>query len=159
MSPHPSLRVLRLCSVFEALDHVVTLPGAARFDPIGGMQNSTAQLTRCLDAAGVRQIVVTSWLAGPRSRDREGGHATIVRTGASLHRLGQLWALAAVPIAAQAAVDLVHAHQGRTSRCCRSRSPRRANTGCRWSSQCTPVSTQRAADPADRVAQGIRRPH
>lgn len=107
-----ALRVLRLCSVFEPLDHVLALPGAARFDPIGGMQNSTAQLTRCLDSAGVRQIVVTSRLRGPRSRDRAGTHAVVVRTGAPVRRLRQLWALAAVPTVARSAVDIVHAHQG-----------------------------------------------
>ncbi|MDQ3765381.1 MAG: glycosyltransferase family 4 protein [Actinomycetota bacterium] len=107
-----SLRVLRLCSIFEPLDHVLELPGAARFDPIGGMQNSTAQLTRCLDDAGVQQIVVTSRLAGPRSRDREGAHTVVVRTGAPLRRLRQLWALAAIPTVARATVDVVHAHQG-----------------------------------------------
>jgi len=35
MPPQPSLRVLRLCSVLEPLDHVLGLPGAAHFDPIG----------------------------------------------------------------------------------------------------------------------------
>jgi glycosyltransferase involved in cell wall biosynthesis len=88
------------------------MPGAARFDPIGGMQNSTAQLTRYLDAAGVCQVVVTSRLAGLRSRDRDGAHVVVVRTGAPLRRLRQLWALAAVPTVARAAVDVVHVHQG-----------------------------------------------
>lgn len=105
-------RVLRLCSVFEPLDSVLGLPGAARFDPIGGMQNSTAQLTRCLDAAGVPQMVVTSRLAGPRSRNRDGAHAVIVRTGLRLRRLRQLWALVSLPTVARAGVDVVHAHQG-----------------------------------------------
>jgi 2-deoxystreptamine N-acetyl-D-glucosaminyltransferase/2-deoxystreptamine glucosyltransferase len=106
------LRVLRLCSVFEPLDHVLERPGAAGFDPIGGMQNSTAQLTRCLAAAGVRQVVVTSRLGGPRSRDREATHMVVVRTGMPVRRLRQLWALAAIPTVARVAADIVHAHQG-----------------------------------------------
>jgi glycogen synthase len=106
------LRVLRLCSVFEPPDHILELPGAAAFDPIGGMQNHTAQLTRCLDASGMRQVVVTSRLGGSRSRDRVGTHTVIVRTGVPLRRLRQLWALAAIPTVARAAADIVHAHQG-----------------------------------------------
>jgi glycogen synthase len=123
-----ALRVLRLCSVFEPLHHVLGLPGAARFDPIGGMQNSAAQLTRCLDAAGVRQVVVTSRLGGPRSRDREGNHAVVVRTGAPLRRLRQLWALAAVPTVARVAVNVVHAHQGEDLAVL----PLALGAACRW---------------------------
>ena len=58
-----TVHVLRLCSVFEPL----SVDGrSARFDPIGGMQNHTATLTRCLDARGLAQTVVTSRLAGRR---------------------------------------------------------------------------------------------
>ena len=57
-----TLRVLRLCSVFEPEDSHV---GRVAYDPIGGMQNHTASLTRALDARGVQQTVVTSRLGGP----------------------------------------------------------------------------------------------
>ncbi|WP_138735916.1 glycosyltransferase [Modestobacter excelsi] len=116
------LHVLRLCSVFEP----ARTPGgsavegrAARFDPIGGMQNHTAALTRCLDAQGHRQTVLTSRLAGPRRTDRLGRAAVVHRTGVRTTWLRQLWALAALPCVlarrpapGAPAVDVVHAHQG-----------------------------------------------
>jgi 2-deoxystreptamine N-acetyl-D-glucosaminyltransferase/2-deoxystreptamine glucosyltransferase len=128
-----TLHVLRLCSVFEpetvgrpavpAVDgrpgHIA-LPGeldgaATRFDPIGGMQNHTASLTRCLDAQGHRQTVVTSRLAAPAGVSRLGRHACVRRTGLPLPRLRQLWALGALPAVWRRGgvpVDVVHAHQG-----------------------------------------------
>jgi hypothetical protein len=63
------LRVLRLCSVFEPRD---LTPAWVAYDPIGGMQNHVAELTRCLDRLGVGQLVVTSRLAGPADRVRFG---------------------------------------------------------------------------------------
>jgi glycogen(starch) synthase len=122
------VHVLRLCSVFEPataargpasgsareLDH-----HTARFDPIGGMQNHTAALTRSLDARGVRQTVLTSRLAEPRSVTGLGRSAQVVRTGLPVPVLRQLWGLAGLPRALRAGagrsadpVDLVHAHQG-----------------------------------------------
>jgi 2-deoxystreptamine N-acetyl-D-glucosaminyltransferase/2-deoxystreptamine glucosyltransferase len=127
------LHVLRLCSVFEpetagwpavpavaASTRHIALPGeldggAARFDPIGGMQNHTASLTRCLDAQGHRQTVVTSRLAAPAGVSPFGRHARVLRTGLPLTRLRQLWALAALPTVwrrGTVPVDVVHAHQG-----------------------------------------------
>ncbi len=124
--PAGPLHVLRLCSVFEppaaaGRARPGGLPGeldarAARFDPIGGMQNHTATLTRCLDARGVRQTVVTARLAGPRGTTPLGDGARVHRTGLPVPRLRQLWALsglAAVLRAGRSApVDVVHAHQG-----------------------------------------------
>jgi glycosyltransferase involved in cell wall biosynthesis len=116
--------VLRLCSVFEPLPAPGragpgALPGeldarAARFDPVGGMQNHTGTLTRCLDASGVRQTVITSRLAGPRGRRPLGRATRVVRTGLPVARLRQLWALCALPAALRPGtpVDVVHAHQG-----------------------------------------------
>ncbi|WP_448616410.1 glycosyltransferase family 4 protein [Modestobacter sp. URMC 112] len=111
------MHVLRLCSVFEpstGLDD-----RAARYDPIGGMQNHTAALTRSLDARGVRQTVVTSRLGGPRSTAGLGSAARVHRTGVPTTGLRQLWALAALPRVLRrrpgddaGRVDLVHAHQG-----------------------------------------------
>lgn len=133
--PHGSaddcgLHVLRLCSVFEPETAAGPAPperadaellaGAldgrtARFDPIGGMQNHTASLTRCLDAQGHRQTVVTSRLAAPAGRSRLGRRAVVHRTGLPIPRLRQLWALAALPTVwrrGATPVDVVHAHQG-----------------------------------------------
>jgi glycosyltransferase involved in cell wall biosynthesis len=118
--------VLRLCSVFEPpatrrAARPGTLPGeldsgAARFDPIGGMQNHTATLTRCLDARGVRQTVVTARLAGRRGVTRAGESVELHRTGLPVPRLRQLWALSGLPAVLRAGrrapVDVVHAHQG-----------------------------------------------
>ncbi|MGY1697014.1 glycosyltransferase [Geodermatophilus sp. SYSU D00814] len=120
------LHVLRLCSVFEPPearrpDRPGALPGeldarAARFDPIGGMQNHTATLTRCLDARGVRQTVVTARLAGPAGTSSVGAAARVHRTGVRVPRLRQLWALSGLPAVLRAGhrapVDVVHAHQG-----------------------------------------------
>ncbi len=124
--PAGPLHVLRLCSVFEppaAGGTVRTggLPGeldarATRFDPIGGMQNHTATLTRCLDARGVRQTVVTARLAGPAGVTPLGDGARVHRTGVPVPRLRQLWALrglwAVLGAGRRAPVDVVHAHQG-----------------------------------------------
>ncbi len=96
------------------------LPGAldgraARFDPIGGMQNHTATLTRCLDAQGHRQTVVTSRLAAPAGTSRMLQGVGVHRTGLPIARLRQLWAIAGLPrVLARGPepVDVVHAHQG-----------------------------------------------
>ncbi|MGY1744276.1 glycosyltransferase [Blastococcus sp. SYSU D00695] len=113
--------MLRLCSVFEperlaAGPREATLDArTARFDPIGGMQNHTATLTRCLDAQGHRQTVVTSRLAARAGTSRSGRAATVHRTGLPVARLRQLWAPAALPrVLGRGAgpVDVVHAHQG-----------------------------------------------
>ncbi len=53
------MRVLRLCSVFEPPPSAVAGKGA-KFDPIGGMQNHTAELTRALDRRSVIQMVLTT---------------------------------------------------------------------------------------------------
>ncbi len=110
------MHVLRLTSVFEP--QAAALDGdAARFDPIGGMQNHTAALTRGLDALGLRQTVLTSRLAARTGSARFGEHAAVRRTGLRTTRLRQLWALCALPHAlvtprSRGRVDLVHGHQG-----------------------------------------------
>lgn len=105
-----SLRILRLCSVFEPTGGQVARPD---FDPIGGMQNHTASLTRALDARGLRQTVITSRLGGPAGRTRVGRDAELVHVGLPIPRLRQLWAASAIPSALRSGpVDVVHAHQG-----------------------------------------------
>jgi 2-deoxystreptamine N-acetyl-D-glucosaminyltransferase/2-deoxystreptamine glucosyltransferase len=104
------MRVLRLCSVFEPRS---LTPGSAAYDPIGGMQNHVAELTRCLDRLGVAQLVVTSRLAGPADHARFGVRGQVVRTGLPVPVLRQGWA----PLAMRHALaggrpDLVHVHCG-----------------------------------------------
>ncbi len=104
------LRVLRLCSVFEPRD---LAPAWVAYDPIGGMQNHVAELTRCLDRLGVGQLVVTSRLAGAADRVRFGAHAQVVRTGLRVPVLRQGWApLAVRHVLSGGRVDLVHVHCG-----------------------------------------------
>ncbi|MDP9392826.1 MAG: glycosyltransferase family 4 protein [Actinomycetota bacterium] len=105
--------VLRLASVFEPDRAVFAREDAASYDPVGGMQNHVAELSRCLDDLGVRQQVLTSRLAGPVGRVRLGRHSEVRRTGLRIRRFRQLWALLAAPRALSAKdVRLVHAHQG-----------------------------------------------
>jgi glycosyltransferase involved in cell wall biosynthesis len=106
------LGVLRLCSVFEP--HEDRFEGdAARFDPIGGMQNHTAALSRSLDALGVRQTVLTSRLSGRAGSTDLGRRGRVHRVGLPVSRLRQLWAVCALPHVLRArSVDVVHAHQG-----------------------------------------------
>jgi glycogen(starch) synthase len=104
------LRVLRLCSVFEPRE---LSPAWVAYDPIGGMQNHVAELTRCLDRLGVAQLVVTSRLAGPADRVRFGAHGRVIRTGLRVPVLRQGWApLAARQVLGGGRVDLVHVHCG-----------------------------------------------
>jgi glycogen(starch) synthase len=106
-------RVVRLCSVFEAPAEALQRPDAASFDPIGGMQNHTAELTRGLDRLGVAQTVLTSRLGARRSTTTLPTGATVVRTGVPLRTARQLWALdAARMLLGVDGVGLVHAHQG-----------------------------------------------
>ena len=72
-----ALRVLRLCSVFEPPASAIEGKGA-RFDPIGGMQNHTAELTRALDRRGVLQTVVTTRPPTAPLLQRLGDHATVM---------------------------------------------------------------------------------
>ena len=105
--------VLRLCSVFEPPPEALARPDAAAYDPIGGMQNHTAELTRGLDRLGVRQHVLTSRLGALRSRTALGAAATVVRTGVPLRAARQLWAAdAARGLVRLRGLGLVHAHQG-----------------------------------------------
>ena len=104
------LRVLRLYSVFEPRD---LTPAWVAYDPIGGMQNHVAELTRCLDRLGVAQLVVTSRLAGRADRARFGAHGQVIWTGLPVQMLRQGWApLAARRVLGGGRVDLVHVHCG-----------------------------------------------
>ncbi|MCW2500002.1 MAG: glycosyl transferase group 1 [Frankiales bacterium] len=105
--------MLRLCSVFQVPAEELG-PGTEGFDSIGGMQNHTGTLSRCLDQLGWAQTVVTSRLGGARGSARLGSHGRLVRVGVRLRRLRQLWACEALLHVwrCRPAVDLVHVHQG-----------------------------------------------
>jgi glycogen synthase len=109
----PPLRVLRLCSVFEPPDSAIAGRGA-RFDPIGGMQDHTAGLTRRLARRGVTQIVLTTRPPTAPRRQPLGPNARVIRVGLPVRRARQLWALPAAVLAPRLArrADLVHAHLG-----------------------------------------------
>src|SRR5215213_329427 len=107
------IRVLRLCSVFEPPASAIEGKGA-RFDPIGGMQNHTAELTRALDRRGVRQTVLTTRPPTAPHLQRLGDHARVIRLGLPVRRFRQLYAPQAsvlAPILA-ARADVVHVHLG-----------------------------------------------
>lgn len=106
-----SFRVLRLCSVFEPPEHVDPAT-VARFDPIGGMQNHTAELTRALDRLGFRQTVVTSRPPGYPSVSRA-GRFTVHRVGLPIPTFRQFYGVAAaMRVAHRDHHDIVHMHLG-----------------------------------------------
>lgn len=107
------MRVVRLCSVFEPPPEALSGRGV-RFDPIGGMQNHTACLTRALDARGVAQDVVTTRPPGAPARQPLGRSATVHRLGAPVGSLRQLYAIPAAPLVSRLArgATLLHVHLG-----------------------------------------------
>ena len=100
--------------MFEPPDAVLADPRGARFDPIGGMQNHTAQLTRALDRLGLRQTVVTTRPPGAPARQDLGERATVRRFGVPVPVGRQLYSVPALAAARRLAADadLVHAHLG-----------------------------------------------
>ncbi len=107
------IRVLRLCSVFEPPPSALVGKGV-KFDPIGGMQNHTAELTRALDRRGVVQTVVTTRPPTAPHFQRLGDHARVIRVGLPVQLFRQLYgpqATIIVPILASRA-DIVHVHLG-----------------------------------------------
>lgn len=87
---------------------------AVQFDPIGGMQNHTAELTRGLDALDVAQVVLTTRPPGAPREHGVGRSARVVRMGLPVTSFRQLWWLPAAARLRRLArgVDLVHAHLG-----------------------------------------------
>jgi glycogen(starch) synthase len=104
---------LRLCSVFEPPPSALVGRGV-KFDPIGGMQNHTAELTRALDRRGVVQTVLTTRPPIAPYFQRFGEHTRVIRVGLPLRRFRQLYALQAEIIAPILALraDVVHVHLG-----------------------------------------------
>jgi glycosyltransferase involved in cell wall biosynthesis len=107
------IRVLRLCSVFEPPPSALVGRGV-KFDPIGGMQNHTAELTRALDRRGVVQTVLTTRPPTTPYFQRLGDHARVIRLGLPIRRFRQLYAPQAAIIAPILAArsDVVHVHLG-----------------------------------------------
>jgi glycosyltransferase involved in cell wall biosynthesis len=105
--------VLRLCSVFEP-PGAGPAAAAARFDPVGGMQTHTGELTRALDQLGVVQTVVTARLPGAPRSACFGLRARVVRLGIPVTAFRQCYAVPAARLAPRLArfADLVHAHLG-----------------------------------------------
>jgi len=107
------IRVLRLCSVFEPPPAAFVGKGV-RFDPVGGMQNHTAALTRALDRRGVVQTVVTTRPPTAPYFQRLGEHTCVIRLGLPFRRFRQLYApqvAVLAPILA-ARADVIHVHLG-----------------------------------------------
>jgi glycogen(starch) synthase len=107
------LRVLRLCSVFEPPPSAIVGRGA-RFDPVGGMQEHTASLTRELNRRGVAQIVLTARPPTAPWVQRMPPRATIVRVALPVRRPRQLYSVPAALLAPLlgAHADVVHVHLG-----------------------------------------------
>jgi glycogen synthase len=107
------VRILRLCSVFEPPDE--RLRGwAARFDPVGGMQTHTGELTRELDRRGHRQIVVTTRPPGAPATSPLGRRGTVVRLGLPVPWFRQCYSVFAAGVVHRlsAGADVLHAHLG-----------------------------------------------
>ena len=107
------ISVLRICSVFEPPPSALVGHGV-KFDPIGGMQNHTAELTRALDRRGIVQTVLTTRPPTAPYFQRLGDHASVIRLGFPVRRFRQLYAPQAAIIAPilAARADVVHVHLG-----------------------------------------------
>ena len=107
------MNVLRLCSVFQPPASAIAGRGA-RFDPIGGMQTHTDELTRALDRLGVAQTVVTTRLPTVDRDQPIGMHGRIIRLGLPVPWFRQLYSWSAVGLLPRLAADadLIHAHLG-----------------------------------------------
>ena len=112
LDPRP-LAVLRLAPHFHR-------PGdwPVAFDPVGGMQNQVWQATRDLDAAGLRQTVVTTFIPGCERSCRPFAATTLDSVGLALPErlapwlLSASWSACLLPTLAArvGAHDLVHVH-------------------------------------------------
>jgi glycogen(starch) synthase len=107
------MHVLRLCSVYEPPASALTGRGVD-FDPIGGMQNHTAQLSRGLDRLGVRQTVVTTRPPTAPAEASLGQHGRVLRLGLPLPVCRQFYGPSAWRLLPHLThdADLVHAHLG-----------------------------------------------
>jgi glycogen(starch) synthase len=104
-------RVLRLASVFPVPDGALAATG---FDPVGGMQNHTGQLSAELDRLGVPQTVLTAYRPCAPRREPLGRRGEVLRVGVPTRRFRQGYGPAAARALATlpGPYDLVHAHLG-----------------------------------------------
>ena len=107
------MRVLRLCSVFQPPPTALTGLGA-RFDPIGGMQTHTYELSRALDRLGVRQTIVTTRPPTAPRREALGTYGRVIRLGLPIPQCRQFysWQAAGLFPGLAADTDVIHAHLG-----------------------------------------------
>lgn len=107
------MRILRLCSVFQAPEECIRGRGI-RFDPVGGMQVHTGELTRALDDRGHRQVIVTTRPPGAPARERLGDRTAVVRLGLPVPWFRQCYSVPAshAVMRLAAGADLLHAHLG-----------------------------------------------
>jgi hypothetical protein len=132
------IRVLRLCSVFEPPPSALANKGV-KFDPVGGMQNHTAELTRALDRRGILQTVLTTCPPTAPRFQRLGDHARVMRVGLPVRLFRQLYGPQAAIIAPilAARADVVHVHFGEDLAVLPVGPWPPGSTVCHWSSPCT----------------------
>jgi glycogen synthase len=107
------VRILRASSVFGSVDPNLELIGP-RFDPIGGLQNHTLNLTSHLDELGLQQTVVTARCGRLPKWQRLGTRSQVFRVGLPVPRFRQMYAFPAARCLRRIAArsDIVHAHLG-----------------------------------------------
>jgi glycogen synthase len=107
------MRVLRLCSVFQPPPTALTGRGA-RFDPIGGMQTHTYELSRALDLLGIQQTIVTTRPPTAPREEALGTYGRVIRLGLPISRFRQLYSWPAARLVPKLAADtdMIHAHLG-----------------------------------------------
>lgn len=107
------MKVLRLCSVFQPPPTALTGRGV-RFDPIGGMQTHTHELSRALDRLGVYQTIVTTRPPTAAREDALGSYGRVFRLGLPVSPFRQFysWQAARLLPRVAAEAELIHAHLG-----------------------------------------------
>ena len=102
-----------MCSVFQPPATALSGPGA-RFDPIGGMQTHTHELSRALDLLGVEQTIVTTLPPTAAPEEALGAHGRVIRLGLPIRHFRQLYSWPAARLLPRLAgsADLVHVHLG-----------------------------------------------
>jgi glycogen synthase len=108
-----AMRVLRLCSVFQPPPTALTGRGA-RFDPIGGMQTHTYELSRSLDLLGIQQTIVTTRPPTAPREEALGTYGRVIRLGLPIPQCRQFYSWQATRLLPRLAADtdMIHAHLG-----------------------------------------------
>src|SRR5262245_7523799 len=108
-----AMRVLRLCSVFQPPPTALTGRGA-RFDPIGGMQTHTYELSQALDLLGIQQTIVTTRPPTAPREEALGTYGRVIRLGLPIPQCRQFYSWQAARLLPRLAADtdMIHAHLG-----------------------------------------------